>query len=1180
MKQKNNSNKRQGPAKLGVICSQFPEMHETFVARELVAIRYSGTALKIYSLKNCHDRVIHAEGRKLLDITTYVPWDEWQTWRDAFFQGVCHPFRSFLTLLSTLVNHRESAATLLKSIVVWVQALALVKIIRKDGITHLHAHWATMPTSTAVILSQLTGIPFSFTAHAWDIFVKNGSLKKKVRLAQKVITCTSYNQAYLQTLYPAHRKKIVLHYHGVDLNRFQPAQSESNHPNKAPIFLTVGRFVEQKGYDDLISAYRILRQKGVAFRAILIGDGPLKEKIRKRIFTEGLLNEVTIRPGTSQTELQLLYRDARAFVLPSVIAANRDRDGIPNVIFEAMAMERAVISTPISGIPEAVIDEQTGLMVPPHDPEALAQSMEKLILNPGLAHALGRDGRRRVLEKFDQTIHMKTLILEMRALTEGDSLPKSTPKRIRILYLIDKLQAAGTQTNLLEIIRRLDRNQFEPHVIALVEGGTLTREFESAGTSPVILSVKRAYGISGIKALAFLVSYLKKHKIDALQTHFLHADILGGMAAKLAGVKKTITCRRDEGFWRTSRQLFLSRILNRLFDVILANSEAVRRAVLRDERIHPENVSFIHNGIHTDSFCPDRGLRTSLRRQLGIQENETVIGCVGNMRHPVKGQSNLIEAMSEIVKDHPRTRLLLIGGGRLRNHLEALSARLELQERVLFLGIRRDIQATLNAFDIFCLPSLSEGFSNAILEAMAAEKPVVATNVGGNPEIVEDGKTGFLVPPKDPSALAYRITQLLKDAPLQTQFGKAARKRVLDLFSVEHMIGRYESFYKQLLGISGKPPKVMHLIWSLDQGGAEQVVMHLAKNMDRSRFESVVCCLNERGRYADGVEKEGIKVVALHKRPNIDLMIIPKLMRVLKQEKIQLLHTHLFTANLWGRIAAKLAGVPVVSTEHNVDVWKKGIHVALDKMLVHTNSRMIFVSKKVQSFYQKQIPNLSGKSRVLYNGVDLTKFDAKNQQSPLRERFGIKENEQVIGIVGRLVPQKCHGDFVEAFRLLKAKKHGVKGLIVGEGPLRESIEEKIRKYHLENDIFLTGFTEDMPAVYRALDVFTLSSSREGFPMTMLEAMAAGVPVVSTDVGGVNECIQNGQNGFLVPPGDVEALANSIAKILGNEDLRKTFIERGKQCVEESFSIEKMARNHEVLYQEILGSSSAKTEEPE
>lgn len=748
--------------------------------------------------------------------------------------------------------------------------------------------------------------------------------------------------------------------------------------------------------------------------------------------------------------------------------------------------------------------------------------------------------------------------------------------RVRILYLIDKLTAAGTQTNLLEIIKRLDRERFDPRVIALVAGGDLLPEFQKTGVPTLTLGVKKAYGPSGWKALSFLIRYFKEEKIDIVQTHFLHADLLGSIAAIFSRVPKVITTRRDEGFWRGKRQLALNRFLNGFADKILVNSEAVKEAVCRNENGNQKKIHLIYNGVDLARYFPSPELGKKIRQEFGIASDELVVAMIANMRHEVKGHRYLIRAIPMIKKEMPGVKFMFVGDGPLRAHLERYASYFHVLDSIIFTGSRRDIPALLNAADIIAVPSLSEGFSNTILEAMAAAKPVVVTNVGGNPEVVLGNETGFLVRPRDGQVLGEKLLLLLHNKNLRLEMGEAALRHVRAFFTIEKMANEYEAFYEELSEFIERPPyfyrpiKVMHLIWSLDLGGAEQVVMDLARKLNRTYFEPMVCCLNEKGRFAPLLEQEGVRVVALHKKPKFDPGLLSKLIGLIKEEKIDLIHTHLFTANLWGRMAASLARVPVISSEHGMDTWRTWFHLTLDKLLTPVNKRIIFVSEGVKKFYSARNSSLNGKSRILYNGVDVTKFQISSDRQAVRKDLGINKTDRVIGIVGRLVPEKAHEDFIGLIQNLRDQRQDITGLIVGEGALLNELKERVKTAGLENHIVFTGHRSDLPQLYQVMDVFVLTSLREGFPVVVLEAMAAGVPVVATEVGGINECVEHEKNGLLVPAGDRMALLQAVLRILEDKTFKEEIVRHAKEKVTSRFSIANMVEAHEALYTEVLG----------
>jgi glycosyltransferase involved in cell wall biosynthesis len=773
-------------------------------------------------------------------------------------------------------------------------------------------------------------------------------------------------------------------------------------------------------------------------------------------------------------------------------------------------------------------------------------------------------------------------------------------KPIKILYLIDKLVPSGTQTQLLELVRHLDRSLFQPQVIALCEGGALLSEFQSAGIEVKVWDIKKAYGPSAWRAVSRIESLIKQDGIDIVQTFFLHADMIGLAAAKKAGVRHRLSARRDEGFWLNKKDLFLTRYASKAASLLIANSKAVKDAVIQKENPNCL-IEVLYNGIDAHYFSPNEMLRRHAREELQIAEDEIVVGVVANMRHEVKGHAFLIEAIPEIVKRCPNAKFIFVGDGILRHQYEKRLQALGVRENVLFLGATREIPKLLNAIDIYCSSSLSEGFSNSILEAMAVAKPVIATAVGGNRELIQDQQTGFLVEPKSPRQLAEKIITLILKPELRQGFGESGRARVLQDFTVERMTQRYEEFYTSLHDSSLKskaeyipdydpivptwnqplellhssrklPIRVAYLIWSLDLGGAEQIVLNLAKKLDRHIYEPLVICLNDKGRYAWQLEEQRIKVIALHKKPKLDLFLLMKLVKLIKSERIELIHTHLFSANLWGRLAGKLAGVPVITTEHGIDRWRTPFHFALETLLKPVNQKAVFVSEQVKDFYSRKV-DFKDKAYVLHTGIDVDKFQKPTDREATRKALGISYEKKVLGFVGRLVAEKDHANFLRSLvQLVKIhNRSDIVGLIVGDGELKPEIMNQIDRYQLNDHVVLTGFRKDLPELYQAMDVFVHASIQEGLPLTVLEAMASGTPVVATNVSGISECLQDEVDGLLVPVGDPEAIARAVSKVLRDSIFREGIIHHAQERVRKSFSLERMVEGHSALYEETLAS---------
>lgn len=375
-------------------------------------------------------------------------------------------------------------------------------------------------------------------------------------------------------------------------------------------------------------------------------------------------------------------------------------------------------------------------------------------------------------------------------------LRKASGEKIKILFVIDKLVPAGTQKNLLEIISRMNRQRFEPHLAVFNLGPEADWFTARAGVKPVLFPVHRAYDATGWKAFRGLCEWMRRERFDWVQLHFLQAEMLALPAARLFGKgTRIVITRRDEGFWRSGRQLALSRFFAACSDAVLCNSEAVRRAVLTREHVPSDRTGVLYNGVDTELFRPDEALREKTRRGLGVETGQVLVGTVSNMRYEVKGYRFLIEAAAKVCAVHPGVRFLFAGDGALRPDYEALAERLGVRSRLIFAGVRQDIPALLNACDIVCQPSLSEGFSNTLLEAMACAKAVVVTSVGGNTEVVDHGVSGLLVPPSDADAIADAVRALVENAEKRRALGGEALKKITACFSMQAMVAGYEAFY-------------------------------------------------------------------------------------------------------------------------------------------------------------------------------------------------------------------------------------------------------------------------------------------------------------------------------------------------------------------------------------------------
>ncbi|HEV8439987.1 MAG TPA: glycosyltransferase [Methylomirabilota bacterium] len=368
----------------------------------------------------------------------------------------------------------------------------------------------------------------------------------------------------------------------------------------------------------------------------------------------------------------------------------------------------------------------------------------------------------------------------------------------RVMYVVDHLKLGGAQTHLVQVLALLDRRRFRPMVCALKPRGELARTLQEMGV-PVFdgglgTSLK---GWSGVRVLRRLTRLLKFQRVDVAHSYLFHPNVLTPIAGRLAGIPATVASKRSLDRYPSRLPRYACKLGNRLAHRITVNAEAVARFVTAEEGCPPDKMVLIPNGVSEEALRISGDGRRK-RQELGVPMDAPVVGAVSRLAWK-KGLRYLLDTWPRLVEALPAVRIAVVGDGPLRPELEAQARKLGIRDRVLFLGARQDALELMRAFDVFVLPSLVEGMSNALLEAMAAARPVVATDVGGNSEVMVDGETGFLVPAEDPGALGAAIVKLLHAPELARDMGAAGRRRVTERYRVDIMVRRIEELYESLL---------------------------------------------------------------------------------------------------------------------------------------------------------------------------------------------------------------------------------------------------------------------------------------------------------------------------------------------------------------------------------------------
>lgn len=388
--------------RLVYVVGSFPSLSETFILREMEELERRGFRLSIVSLEP-GDATVHENAREFAGRTVYRPSPlSPRSLLAGLVTLLLHPFGFAGAMIFAFGSGLRTPVAFGELMRSFAAAAFFACALRGRKTKHVHAHFASMPATVGLLLAHVLETTFSFSAHARDIFTgESVLLDRKLRQAEFVAICTRAGLEQIRRQHPMSTKdRLNLIYHGVDVATLLPV-SETAHAGEAPEILSVGRLVEKKGFPILLRAAAMLRQRGVDFRLRIVGSGPEEPDLRRLMSGLALEDCVHFEGSLPHEKLLPIFQGASLFVLASIVAGDGDRDGIPNVLLEALAMGVPAIGSEISAIPELIEHEETGLLARPGDPEDLADQMERLLFDEQLRAKVIDQGRRLVITRFD-----------------------------------------------------------------------------------------------------------------------------------------------------------------------------------------------------------------------------------------------------------------------------------------------------------------------------------------------------------------------------------------------------------------------------------------------------------------------------------------------------------------------------------------------------------------------------------------------------------------------------------------------------------------------------------------------------------------------------------------------------------------------------------------------------------
>ena len=788
---------------LAYVAKMFPRISETFVLNEIQAMRREGIPFRIYSiLPPSRDRRVHPEAEPFAAETEVLPQPSWRGLME-FFAAARRCFRAAPREAAT-----EIARALLRptphSFRILFRAVLLAERLRRDEVSHIHAAWAHTPASVAEIASRLTRIPWSMAAHAKDIHTSDElSLARKMSSARFTLACTRNHRDLLGRIVARRSSRfppgrIHLAYHGVDTEYFSPAGEDD-----APVILFVGRLVPKKGPETLVEAAAFLRKKGLEFTIEMIGDGPLRAPLERRVRDLGLENTVFLRGLLVRGEIRSAMRRAACFALPCRVTPNGDRDGIPNSLAEAMASGLAVVSTRLPSIEELVEDGETGLLVPPENPAALAEALENLLLNPEQRRRLGRRARAAVVEGFgaarcesERVRHLaRSLGIGRILYVSGD---RGVPVRgqkgasIHVRALIEAWREAGVESRVVTTNAGPLRGEAPTADVREARAGILLTGLarglaRMTGGGPAMerALLRIADNLALIRAAR---TCARSWRPDIVYERYALSSVAGSLLARGLGIPHVLEVNApladEEERFRGLRLPRLTRRLERWVmrraDLVVVVSPPLEEHARR-QGVPPERIRVLPNGVDTRRFSPSRD-RERIRARLGL-DGAFVAGFAGTLR-PWHGVAHLIHGFASAVSARANMRLVIMGDGTERAALESIAREAGVADRVSFLGAvpHTEMGDHLAACDVLCAPyGPIEGFYFSpikIAEYLACGRPVIASAVGHLAETLDESRGAVLTAPGDEGAIGRALLELARDPKRRERLGAAAASSV------------------------------------------------------------------------------------------------------------------------------------------------------------------------------------------------------------------------------------------------------------------------------------------------------------------------------------------------------------------------------------------------------------------
>ncbi len=732
--------------------------------------------------------------------------------------------------------------------------------------------------------------------------------------------------------------------------------------------------------------------------------------------------------------------------------------------------------------------------------------------------------------------------------------PREVARPKTVLLLIETLNRGGIENVLLRLIPKLQGEDWVSVIVTIKDGGEMFAEYEQAGIKVIPLN-QRYFLIP--QTLRAINREVKKLQPDLIVTTLFKADVIGRLFLRFTArqpiIPYLVTTYNHPRYWIARVFEWLTKPLATHY---IANSEAVQKFYAIRLGVKKEKIVVAPNGVDTKMF--QEADDDNVRSVLHLPPNAFVVTCVANLA-PNKGQADLLAAFEQSFHDNPNAYLLLVGDGKERATLTAQRETLSTKDRIMLLGRRTDVPSILKLTTVFVLPTLFEGMSTAILEAMAAGKAIVTTDIPENKVLLTDEQNALLVKPRNRAQLATALKRMHDDAVLRDRLGNQAFNYVAQNYSIAKMASTFATIFYQLSPARSEKIRIIHVINSLEIGGAENMLLKTLPLLTDDRYEQVVVTLFRPGKLAPLFKQQGITVVTIGLKSLVDLGGLRRLVTEIQRLDPALVVTYLFHPSFIGRLylqqRIETPVIPFLRTTYNFPRYlpARWFERATKRLVKHYFAN----SEAVKNFYVDHIGVRPNNITIIHNGIDTKVYDHVDGES-LMKSLHLPPKRMVITCVANLAVNKGHAYLLEAFEAIFQTHPHAFLLIVGEGKERTSLEHQVEFYQSRSHIKFLGRRTDIPQLLAVTDIFVLPTLFEGLSNALLEAMAAGCAVITTDIPENRVIITHHDTGLLIPTRSVEALKTALKTLLNDAPQRRRLGQRARLFIRQNFDLHGVA----------------------